>query len=152
MRNLPMGTITLLFTDIEGSTQLLQRLSDEYADVLTKCRHLLRTAFYQWNGHEVDTQGDAFFVVFTRATDAISAALTAQRALPDYPWPQGVIVRVRMGLHTGEPELSSDGYIGLDVHLAARIMSAGYGGGGLFSPTHPPLWAQETPEPRGARG
>src|SRR5258707_702914 len=98
MRNLPMGTITLLFTDIEGSTQLLQRLSDEYADVLTKCRHLLRTAFYQWNGREVDTQGDAFFVVFTRATDAISAALTAQRALADYPWPQGVIVRVRMGL------------------------------------------------------
>src|SRR5258707_13215428 len=99
MRNLPMGTITLLFTDIEGSTQLLQRLSDEYADVLTQCRHLLRTAFYQWNGREVDTQGDAFFVVFTRATDAISAGLTAQRALPDYPRPHGAIAPDRMQLH-----------------------------------------------------
>ena len=151
MRNLPMGTITLLFTDIEGSTQLLQRLGDEYADVLTKCRHLLRTAFYQWNGREVDTQGDAFFIVFTRAADAISAALIAQRALADHPWPQGVTVRIRMGLHTGEPELSSDGYIGLDVHLAARIMNAGYGGQVLLSQTTRELVEHELPDGVGLR-
>src|SRR2546428_7548881 len=107
MRELPTGTVTLLFTDIEGSTHLLQQVGERYASVLAECRHLLRAAFGQWNGHEVDTQGDAFFVAFARATDAISAAVAAQRTLATYPWPEGVMVRVRMGLHTGEPELSS---------------------------------------------
>ena len=135
MRELPTGTVTLLFTDIEESTHLLEQLGDRYTDMLTECRHLLRAAFGRWNGHEVDTQGDAFFVAFARATDAISAAVTAQRALASHPWPQGVMVCVRMGLHTGEPTLSSEGYVGLDVHRAARIMSAGHGGQILLSQT-----------------
>ncbi len=120
MPNLPRGTVTLLFTDIEGSTRLLQCLGERYPDVLAECRGLLRAAFHQHHGHEVDTQGDAFFVAFTRATDAISAAVDAQRALASHPWPEGAAVRVRMGLHTGEPSLTSEGYVGLDVHRAAR--------------------------------
>ncbi|HEY6406627.1 MAG TPA: tetratricopeptide repeat protein, partial [Ktedonobacteraceae bacterium] len=133
MRQLPEGTITLLFTDIEGSTQLLQQLGDRYASVLAESRRLLREAFQQWNGHEVDMQGDAFFVAFTRATDAIAAAVAAQRTLATHPWPEGAIVRVRMGLHTGEPSLVSEGYVGIDVHHAARIMDAAHGGQILLS-------------------
>jgi predicted ATPase/class 3 adenylate cyclase len=134
-RDLPSGTITLLFTDIEGSTRLLQQLGERYEAVLADCRRLLRTAFRQWNGYEVDTQGDAFFVAFTRATDAVSAAMAAQHALASHTFPDGVVVRVRMGLHTGEPQRSTEGYIGLDVHYAARIMAAGHGGQVLLSET-----------------
>src|SRR5207248_41915 len=89
----------------------------------------------QWNGHEVDTQGDTFFVVFARASDAVAAAVYAQHTLASHPWPEDVTVRVRMGLHTGEPHLASEGYVGLDVHRAARIMSAGHGGQVLLSRT-----------------
>src|SRR5207247_8716990 len=135
MRQLPTGTVTLLFTDIEGSTYLLQCLGERYPDVLAECRGLLRAAFHQHHGHEVDTQGDAFSVAFTRATDAISAAVDAQRALASLPWPEGAAVRVRMGLHTGEPSLTSEGYVGLDVHRAAHIVSAGHGGQVLLSQT-----------------
>src|SRR5579884_3595613 len=120
-RNLPAGTTTLLFTDIEGSTRLLQQLGKQYAEVLPASRQLLRAIFQQHNGHEVDTQGDAFFIVFTRATDAISAAVAAQHALFNHTWPEGVALRVRMGLHTGEPQLLPEGYVGLDVHQVARI-------------------------------
>jgi predicted ATPase/class 3 adenylate cyclase/DNA-binding CsgD family transcriptional regulator len=133
MRELPTGTVTLLFCDIEGSTHLLQQVGNRYASLLMESRHLLRTAFQQWNGHEVDTQGDAFFVAFARTTDAISAAVDAQRALARHSWPEGTMVRVRMGLHTGEPSLISEGYVGLDVHRAARIMAAGHGGQVLLS-------------------
>src|SRR6266699_148634 len=133
--DLPAGTITLLFTDIEGSTRLLQQLGDRYAEVLTACRHLLRTVFQEHHGHEVDRQGDAFFVVFTRASDAVSAAVATQRAFASRAFPEGVMVRVRMGLHTGEPECIAEGYVGLDVHHAARIMSSGYGGQILLSQT-----------------
>ena len=97
MRDLPTGTVTLLFTDIEGSTLLLQQLGERYAEVLAECRQLLRTAFQQWNGHEVDTQGDAFFVAFARATDAVSAAVDMQRALAAHPWPYGVAVACAHG-------------------------------------------------------
>jgi predicted ATPase/class 3 adenylate cyclase/tetratricopeptide (TPR) repeat protein len=135
MRDLPTGTVTLLFTDIEGSTRLLQQLGDRYADLLGEYRQLLRAAFQQWNGHEVDTQGDAFFVAFTRATDAVSGAVAAQRSLVSHVWPEGVVVLARMGLHTGEPALSTEGYTGLDVHHAARIMNAGHGGQVLLSQT-----------------
>jgi LuxR family maltose regulon positive regulatory protein len=133
--DLPTGTTTLLFTDIEGSTRLLQQLGQQYAGMLTACRQLLRAAFQQYHGHEVDTQGDVFFVVFARATDAVAAAVAAQRALVNHAWPEGVAIRVRMGLHTGEPHLLSEGYVGLDTHLAARIMSAGHGGQVLLSQT-----------------
>jgi predicted ATPase/class 3 adenylate cyclase len=146
MRNLPAGTITLLFSDIEGSTHLLQQLDDDYADMLTKCRHLLRAAFQMYLGQEVDSQGDAFFVVFTRAADAVSAAAHAQRTFAAHSWPRGVTVRVRMGLHTGEPQLASEGYIGLDVHRAARIMNAGHGGQVLLSQTTRDLVAHDLPE------
>jgi predicted ATPase/class 3 adenylate cyclase/DNA-binding CsgD family transcriptional regulator len=125
----------LLFTDIEGSTHLLQQLGDRYASLLAECRQILRVVFQEWHGHEVDTQGDAFFVAFARATDAVSAVVDAQRALAAHAWPKGVAVRVRMGLHTGEPQLSSGDYVGLDVHRAARIMSAAHGGQVLLSQT-----------------
>jgi len=143
VRQLPTGTVTLLFTDIEGSTRLLQRLGERYASVLKKCRHLLRMAFQQGNGYEVDTQGDAFFVVFERAADAVEAALIAQRALFSARWPDETHVRVRMGMHTGEPQPAEEGYIGLDVHCAARIMSAAHGGQVLLSQATHDLVAHE---------
>ena len=146
MRQLPTGTLTLLFTDIEGSTRLLQQLGSSYAEMLREYRRLLRAAFQQWNGHEVDTQGDAFFVVFERAADAISAAVTAQRALQSAPWPDGAIVRVRMGIHTGELQSTEEGYVGLDVHHAARIMSAAHGAQVLLSQTTHDLAVSELPE------
>jgi len=133
--DVPTGTITLLFTDIEGSTLLLQQVGEQYSHVLAQCRQVLRTAFQQYHGHEVDTQGDAYFFAFGRATDAVSAAVAAQRMLASHTWPDQAAVRVRMGLHTGEPQRTGDGYVGLDVHLAARLMSAGHGGQVLLSQT-----------------
>ncbi len=146
MRDLPTGTITLLFTDIEGSTQLLHQLGDGYGELLAACRALLRSAFQEQRGHEVDMQGDAIFAVFARASDALSAAVAAQRALAAYSWPQGVAVRVRMGLHTGEPSRVTEGYVGLDVHRAARIMSAAHGGQVLLSQTTHDLVAHDGAE------
>jgi predicted ATPase len=127
MRELPGGTVTFLFTDIEGSTRLLHDLGDAYADVLAEHRRVLREAFERHGGVEVDTQGDAFFVAFARASDALAAAREGQEALA----PGGV--RVRMGLHTGEPMATAEGYVGLDVHRAARIAAAGHGGQILVS-------------------
>ncbi|WP_410968148.1 adenylate/guanylate cyclase domain-containing protein, partial [Salmonella sp. SAL04281] len=89
MRELPRGTVTLLFTDMEGSTRLLQQLGERYTDLLEEYRQLLRAAFQRWNGNVVDTQGDAFFVAFARATDAVSGAVAAQRALASHCWPEG---------------------------------------------------------------
>ena len=146
MRQLPTGTITLLFTDIEGSTQLLQQLGDRYATVLAGCRRLLREAFQQWNGYEVDSQGDAFFIAFARATDAISAAVAGQHALANHPWPDDAVVLVRMGLHTGEPSLVPEGYVGIDVHHAARIMEAAHGGQILLSQTTRQLIEHNLPD------
>src|SRR3989440_4748574 len=145
MHHLPMGTVTFLFTDIEGSTHLLQHLGERYPSMLEEYRSLVRLAFQKDSGHEVDTQGDGFFVAFARASDAIGAAVEMQRSLASHAWPQGVLVRVRMGLHTGEPELTSEGYVGLDVHHAARIMSAGHGGQILLSQSTRELLEQELP-------
>ncbi|MEO8953259.1 MAG: adenylate/guanylate cyclase domain-containing protein [Ktedonobacteraceae bacterium] len=145
MADLPTGTVTLLFTDMEGSTRLLRQLGERYANVLADCRRLLRNVFQQYHGHEVDTQGDAFFVAFARATDAVGAAAAIQHALADYSWPADAMVRVRIGLHTGEPTLTADGYIGMDVHHAARIMGAGHGGQILLSPTTCQLVEQQLP-------
>jgi len=145
MRNMPAGTVTLLFTDIEGSTRLLQRLGDRYTGVLAECRQLLRDVFQRWQGHEVDTQGDAFFAVFARATDAVSAAVAAQRSLAAHSWPEGVEIHVRMGLHTGEPSLAAEGYVGVAVHHAARIMSASHGGQVLLSQTTRDLVVYDLP-------
>ncbi len=124
---LPTGTVTFLFTDIEGSTRLLHELGDRYAAVLADHHRLLRAALQPRGGHEVETQGDAFFVAFARAKDAVAAAIDAQRALSAFQWPAGVLVRVRMGLHTGEPLVTETGYVGIDVHRAARIAAAGHG-------------------------
>jgi class 3 adenylate cyclase len=128
MSSLPGGTVTFVFTDIEGSTQLLQELGDEaYGRVSGDHRRLVRETFGAQGGTEIDTQGDAFFFSFPRARDAVAAAVDAQRALHDHEWPEGKEVRVRMGVHTGEPHVGEEGYLGLDVVRAARISAAGHG-------------------------
>jgi class 3 adenylate cyclase len=132
---LPSGTVTFLFTDIEGSTQLLHRLGEAYASVLTDHQRLLRQAWAEHGGVEVDTAGDGFFVAFPTAPEAVSAAASATRALSEHPWPEGTALRVRIGLHTGSPQLVGGRYVGIDVHRAARIAAAGYGGQILLSPT-----------------
>jgi ABC-type oligopeptide transport system substrate-binding subunit/class 3 adenylate cyclase/tetratricopeptide (TPR) repeat protein len=145
-QGLPEGTVTFLFTDIEGSTQLLHRLGQQYVTLLADHHRILREIFAQWHGREVDTEGDAFFVSFARATEAVAAVVEAQRALTGHAWPEGVSVRVRMGLHTGEPWTAQAGYVGMDVHRAARIAHVGYGGQALLSETTAPLVLDELPE------
>jgi predicted ATPase/class 3 adenylate cyclase len=135
MRDLPTGTVTFLFTDIEGSTRLLQRLGDRYREVVDDHGRILRDAIASGGGTEIHTEGDAFFAVFPTLAGALAAVVQAQRALAGHPWPEGHSVRVRMGLHTGEAVLGGDDYIGLDVHLAARIAAAGHGGQVLVSET-----------------
>lgn len=130
---LPTGTLTFVFTDIEGSTSLLSALGDEYPKLLDTHHRILRTAFEGENGIEISTEGDSFFVVFESAPAALRAAVSAQRAFAAQSWPQGAEVRVRMGLHTGEGRLVGDNYGGLDVHRAARIADAGHGGQVLLS-------------------
>ncbi len=126
---LPTGTVTFLFTDVAGSTRLLREHGAGYAELLREHRRALRTAFEQASGVEVDTQGDAFFVAFARASDAVAAAEAGQAALA------GGAVQVRMGIHTGEPFLTDEGYVGLDVHRAARIAAAAHGGQVVLSQT-----------------
>src|SRR5512132_827355 len=140
MRALPSGTVTFLFTDIEGSTKLLQELGDDYAGALAAHRQVLRQAFADHGGAEVDTQGDAFLVAFVRAKDAVLAAADAQQALVDGP------IRVRMGVHTGEPIRTDEGYAGMDLHRGARIAAAGHGGQVLISQTARDLVEQDLPE------
>jgi DNA-binding SARP family transcriptional activator/class 3 adenylate cyclase len=130
---LPQGTVTLLFTDVEGSTSLLRELREGYRQVLEEHQELLRGAFAARGGREVDMHGDAFFVAFTRACDAVLAAVEAQRALGAHSWPDGARVRVRIGVHTGEPTPGGDRYFGLGVHRAARICAAANGGQILVS-------------------
>jgi predicted ATPase/class 3 adenylate cyclase len=133
MPSLPVGTVTFLFTDIEGSTRLVQELGPRFRDVLDAHHRILRRAISANAGVEVSTEGDAFFAVFSSATDAIAAAAAAQRELAAASWPEGVEIRVRMGLHTGNGEPGGDNYIGVDVHRAARIAAAGHGGQILLS-------------------
>lgn len=143
----PEGTVTFLFTDIEGSTKLLKQLGDAYAVALQDHREILRATFMKWNGQEVDTQSEAFFYAFPRATEAASAAVEAQRTIFDHDWTKGAEVRVRMGLHTGEPlDVSAEGYVGMAVHRAARIAHTGHGGQVLLSETTAPLVRGELPE------
>ena len=128
MDALPAGTVTMLFSDIEGSTVLLSRLGEAFGAALAAHRRILRAAFTRWRGHEIGTEGDSFFVVFESAVDAVRACVEAQRALAAHDWPDGVPVRVRMGLHIGEPTVHDDNYIGMDVHRAARIAATAHGG------------------------
>jgi DNA-binding NarL/FixJ family response regulator/class 3 adenylate cyclase len=146
MPQLPIGTVTFLFTDIEGSTKLLSRLRDGYAGVQNDHRAMLRAAVTASGGDEVDTQGDSSFFAFRGAREAITAAVAAQRAHADHEWPADGEVRVRMGIHTGEPVLAEDRYIGLDVHRAARICDAGHGGQVLISSTALALAGGDLPQ------
>lgn len=147
MAQLPAGTVTFAFTDIEGSTRLLQELGDAaYATVAADHRRIVRAAFGEHGGTEIDTQGDAFFYSFPRARDAATAAVDAQRALRTHAWPGGKELRVRMGLHTGEPHVGDEGYLGIDVVRAARIAAAGHGGQILVSETTRALLGNQLPE------
>ena len=125
--DLPDGTVTFVFTDVEGSTRLLKRLQGAYGEVLGRHHELVRAAIAAHGGREVDTQGEAFFVAFRRAKDAVGAAVQLQRTHASEPWPDGVEVRVRVGIHTAEPELSPSGYFGMGLHRAARICSVCHG-------------------------
>jgi predicted ATPase/class 3 adenylate cyclase len=140
-----VATVTFLFTDVEGSTRLLQTLGDQYPELLAAHHRLMRTALQEWRGQEVDTQGDAFFVTFPSAKDAVLAAIEAQRALAAYPWPEGSALRVRMGLHTGEAVAAETGYVGLDVHRAARISAVAHGGQILLSESTAVLVREDLP-------
>jgi class 3 adenylate cyclase len=140
------GTVTFAFTDIEGSTELLRRLGERYAEALAEHRRLIRDAFTARDGQEIDTQGDAFFYCFERARDAVAAAVGAQRSLARHDWPDGSELRVRMSLHTGEPVVGEEGYVGIDVHRAARICAAGHGGQVLLSATTAALVAGALPD------
>jgi predicted ATPase/class 3 adenylate cyclase len=146
MRDLPTGTVTFLFTDIEGSTRLLQRLGDRYREVVDEHGRILREAIVSGAGTEIHTEGDSFFAVFPSSAGALAAVVRAQRALTAHLWPQGHSLRVRMGLHTGEAVLGGDDYIGLDVHLAARIAAAGHGGQILVSEATRGLIGQTLPD------
>jgi class 3 adenylate cyclase len=143
---LPSGTVTFLFSDIEGSTRLLEQLGDRYGDVLRDHRRILREQLQEANGQEIDTQGDALFFSFTRAKDAVAGAVAAQRALAAHKWPEALPVKTRMGLHTGEPNVAEEGYVGLDVVRAARICSAGHGGQILLSETTRALVGNNVPD------
>jgi class 3 adenylate cyclase len=147
MVNLPSGTVTFVFSDIEGSTSLLKQLGDGgYAELLATHRRLMRDTFAAYDGQEIDTQGDAFFYSFARARQAVAAAIEVQRAHVKASWPSGVAVRVRLGLHTGEPAIGDEGYTGLDVVRAARIAAVGRGGQVLLSDTTRAIVAGDLPD------
>jgi predicted ATPase/class 3 adenylate cyclase len=143
--HLPTGTVTWLLTDIEGSTRLLGQLGERYAEILEAHQRLLREVFVARGGLERHTEGDSFFVVFRSAPEAVTAAIEGQRALAAHPWPEDGVVRVRMGVHTGEGVLGGDDYVGLDVHRAARIAAAGHGGQILISSATQALVEQALP-------
>src|SRR5215218_10682496 len=133
MPELPQGTVTFLFTDIEGSTELSRRFGPAFGDVRAVHRRLVREAVAAHGGHEIDTQGDAFFAAFDRASDAVGAAVAAQRSLVDADWPEEGRVAIRIGIHTAEPYLHDEGYFGVGVSRAARICAAAHGGQILLS-------------------
>jgi len=144
-RGLPTGTVTFLFTDIEGSTRLVQKLDDRYGDLLAAHCQIMRDSIASAGGTELGTEGDSFFAVFPSASGGMAATVAAQRALAAQRWPDGVDVRVRMGLHTGDGKLGGENYLGLDVHRAARIAAAGHGGQIVLSDTTNALGRQELP-------
>jgi class 3 adenylate cyclase len=146
MTTLPSGTVTFVFSDIEASTGLLKRLGERYGDLIAEHRRIVRDTFTAHSGGEIDTQGDAFFFAFARARDAVTAAVEVQRAHVNQEWPDGVNPRVRMGLHTGEPSLGEEGYLGLDVVRAARLCGAAKGGQILMSETTRALVGSSLPD------
>lgn len=146
MTTLPAGTVTFVFSDIEGSTALVKQLGERYGELLGEHRRLMRDALGGAGGIEIDTQGDAFFFAFARARDAVAAAVSAQRAHTEHDWPDGAEVRVRMGLHTGEPAVGAEGYHGLDVVRAARLGAVGGGGHVVLSETTRALLGSSLPD------
>ncbi len=146
MTALPSGTVTFVFSDVEGSTGLLKRLGERYGDVISEHRRIVRETFGAHDGVEIDTQGDSFFYAFARARDAVAAAVDAQRAHAEQAWPDGEQVRVRMGLHTGEPAVGAEGYLGVDVVRAARLAATGRGGSVLLSETTRALLGSSLPD------
>jgi predicted ATPase/class 3 adenylate cyclase len=145
-RSLPTGTVTFLFSDIEGSTRLVQQLGEDYAPLLERHQAILRSVFARHDGTEVGTEGDSFFVVFPSAPEAVAAAAEGQRELEAYPWPQDARIRVRMGLHTGAGILGGDNYVGVDLHRAARITAVSHGGQILISNATQALIASAPPD------
>jgi class 3 adenylate cyclase len=128
VHDLPTGRVTFLLADIEGSTLLVGRLGDRYAELLAQVRRIIRRIVRQRSGFEVDVRADEFFAVFASPVDALASAVAVQRGFGSQAWIDGLDVRVRIGLHSGEPTLTETGYVGLAVHTAARICSAGHGG------------------------
>lgn len=152
MPDLPSGTVTFVFSDLEGSTRLLKQLGDEaFAQLLATHRTLVRETFARHGGNEIDTQGDAFFYSFARARAAVAAAVEVQRAHAEQAWPGGVEVNMRLGLHTGEPVVGDEGYTGLDVVRAARIAADGDGGQILLSEATRAIVGGNLPEGVGIR-
>ena len=143
---LPAGTVTLVFTDIEKSTHILQALGEGYEAVLMEQQELVRSTLAQYGGHEVDTAGDGFFLVFPQARDAVAFAVDVQKVVLTHPWPDRAPLRIRIGMHTGTPALVHGQYVGLDVHRAARISSAGHGGQILLSAATRDLIAADMPD------
>lgn len=139
-------SVTLVFSDIEGSTTLLIRLGDRYAEALAVQRELMREAIREGGGRELGTEGDSFYIAFTSAIDAVSSCVAAQRALHAYRWPEGARVNVRMGLHTGRPSPFEDVYVGIDVHRAARIAAAAHGAQVVLSDATRAIIAPDLPD------
>jgi class 3 adenylate cyclase len=146
MTTLPSGTVTFVFSDIEGSTALLKRLGERYGQLIADHRRIVRDTFVRHEGIEIDSQGDSFFFAFARARDAVAAAVEVQRAHAEHEWPDGAAVRVRMGLHTGEPAVGEEGYLGVDVVRAARLSAVGQGGNVLLSETTRALLGSSLPD------
>jgi predicted ATPase/class 3 adenylate cyclase/Tfp pilus assembly protein PilF len=146
MLPIPTGTVTFLFTDMEGSTQLLRRFGDRYPELLAEHQIIIRAVLAKYGGYEVNTDGDAFFIAFARAADGIAAAAIVQKELADHQWPENSTVSVRMSLHTGEPTCTGDDYTGLDVHRAARIRDAAHGSQTLLSAATKILAGNRIPE------
>jgi len=146
MSVLPTGTVSLLFSDIEGSTALLSRLGSSYVVALSGQREVLRASWAAHGGTELGTEGDSFFVVFSTAEDAVAAAARAQRELAEFAWPDGEQVRVRIGIHTGSPKVHDGSYVGMDVHRAARIAAAAHGGQVVVSETTAKLVTGRLPD------
>lgn len=144
--DLPSGPVTFLFNDIEGSTVLVHRLGDRYPEVLAEVQTVIRKAVDRHHGYEVDARADEFFAAFAHAIDALTAALETQRALRDHPWPEGLAIRVRIGLHSGSPARTETGYVGLPVNTAARVCSAGHGGQILLSSATREALGEAAPE------
>ncbi len=150
MADLPSGAVTFLFTDIEGSTRLVRQLRDRYGEVLSEHQRLLREAFSKHNGHEIDTQGDAFFFAFGSAFEAVQAAVEGQQALSGHVWPEQTTVRVRIGVHSARATPVDGRYTGLAVHRASRICSAGHGEQVLVSQATQSLLEDEEEELAGS--